>query len=188
MAKKTNSGDLAALWRDAGVKAKEAAEIREQALADPTLILPMHAGTPTGGQQAYRPRIFTVLEYIESSWGLSMRLYPAQRFIVKLYYNLPLDDRTPSIPITDMFNTTVLRTLTEKDYLKYLYDEGRCNISVQDHERRELVLAIGRRGGKTTLSGIFASYEVYRLLNLYNPQEYYGLPNGNRIQIISVAT
>src|SRR5690606_8217097 len=40
----------------------------------------------------------------------------------------------------------------------------------------------------TALSSIFASYEVYRLLNLYNPQAYYGLPDGNRIQIISVAT
>ena len=146
--KKTNSGDLSAMWRDAGVKAKEAAENRERELVDPTLVLPVHVGTPTGGQQAYKPRIFNVLEYIESSWGLAMRLYPAQRFIVKLYYNLPLDDRVPTIPITDMFNTTVLKTLTEKDYLKYLFDEGRCNIGEQDHERRELVLAIGRRGGK----------------------------------------
>jgi hypothetical protein len=29
---------------------------------------------------------------------------------------------------------------------------------------------------------------LYRLISLGNPQEYYGLPNGNRIQIISVAT
>ncbi len=138
-------------------------------------------------------RIFNVLEYIEQSWGLNMRLYPAQRFIVKLYYNIELDDQLPENPnhriqIPDMFNTKTLYEFSERDYLKYLFDEGRCNIGVQDHDRRELVLAIGRRAGKTTLSGIFASYEVYRLLNLYNPQAYYGLPNGNRIQIISVAT
>ncbi len=138
--------------------------------------------------------IHSILDYIEAPWGINMQtLYPAQRFIVKLYYNIPLDDNLPENPnkqirITDMFGEKVLFTFTEREYLRYLYNEGRCNIGEQDHDRRELVLAIGRRAGKTALSGIFASYEVYRLLNLYNPQAYYGLPNGNRIQIISVAT
>lgn len=145
----------------------------------------------SGGVAA--PRIFNVLDYIEQPWGLAMKLYPAQRFLVKLYYNLPMDETLPEDPnrriqITDMFKSKVLYEFTEREYLSYLYNEGRCNIGSQDHDRRELVLAIGRRAGKTTLSGIFASYEVYRLLNLYNPQETYGLPNGNRIQIISVAT
>jgi hypothetical protein len=139
------------------------------------------------------PKIFNILEYIEAAWGLNMRLYPAQRFIVKLYYNLPLDTELPENPnyqiqVPDMFGERILYTFTEEQYLHYLFNEGRCNIGTQDHDRRELVLAIGRRSGKTTLSGIFASYEVYRLLNLYNPQAYYGLPNGNRIQLISVAT
>jgi hypothetical protein len=133
-------------------------------------------------------RIFNILEYIESSWGLGMRLYPVQRFIVKLYYFLPLDDKVQDIEISDMFNQRIVYRFTEVEYLKYLHKEGRCNIGEQDHERRELLLAIGRRGGKTTLSSIFASYEIYRLLNLQNPQDYYGLPGGDRIQIISVAT
>ena len=135
-----------------------------------------------------KPSIYNVQEYIEQSWGLGMRLYPVQRFIVKLYYNLPLDDKTKSIQVTDMFRSKVLYHLTEVEYLRFLFSEGRCNIGEQDHERRELLLSIGRRGGKTTLSGIFASYEVYRLLNLGHPQGFYGLPPGNRIQIISVAT
>lgn len=140
-------------------------------------------------------QIFTILDYIEQAWGLQMRLFPAQRFIVKLYYNIPLDEELPEDPnrrirVPDMFNTKTLYEFSERDYLTFLFNEGRCNIGEQDFERnrRELVLAIGRRAGKTTLSGIFASYEVYRLLNLYNPQQYYGLPNGNRVQIISVAT
>jgi len=137
----------------------------------------------------FQPRIFNILEYIEQSWGIGMKLFPVQRFIVKLYYHLPLDDQdAEAITVTDMFGANVLYKFSEKDYLRYLYNEGRCNIGEQDHERRELVLALGRRAGKTSLSGIFASYEVYRLLNLHNPQEYYGLPNGNRIQVTSVAT
>lgn len=137
--------------------------------------------------------IFDILTYIESDWGLKMRLYPAQRAVVKLYYFLELDDKLPEedykrIKILDFMTGGVKYTLTEKEYLTYLYNEGKCNIGEQDHERRELLLAIGRRGGKTTLSSVFASYEIYRLLNLNNPQEYYGLPNGDRIQVISVAT
>lgn len=187
MPKKILSGDIASLWRDAGSKAKQAVENRERGVPDDGSLLDLGIPFPRA-PQAFKPRIFNILEYIESGWGLAMRLYPAQRFIVKLYYNIPLDDGEKTIPISDMFNTKVLYRFTEREYLRYLHEEGRCNIGEQDHERRELVLAIGRRAGKTTLSGIFASYEVYRLLNLHNPQEYYGLPNGNRIQIISVAT
>ena len=170
------AGDITDLWRDAGSKAKQAIEDKELGISIPL------------GNQAYKPKIFNVLEYVEAPWGLAMKLFPAQKFIVKLYYNLPLEDREKTISVTDMFNTKVLYHFTEKEYLKFLFNEGRCNIGEQDRERRELILAIGRRAGKTTLSGVFASYEVYRLLNLQNPQEYYGLPNGNRIQIISVAT
>jgi len=95
-----------------------------------------------------KPRIFSALEYIEADWGLGMKLYPVQRFLVKLYYHLPLNDRDPTIEITDMLKTKVLYRFTEKEYLRFLFNEGRCNIGEQDHERRELILAIGRRAGK----------------------------------------
>lgn len=98
-------------------------------------------------------KIFGILDYIEQPWGLAMRLFPAQKFLIKLYYHLPLSDQLAPDPddrirITDMFNTKTLYEFSECDYLAYLYNEGRCNIGVQDHERRELILAIGRRSGK----------------------------------------
>jgi len=122
-----------------------------------------------------------------------MKVFPVQRFIIKMFYNLPLDDTLPAgetqrITVTDMFRTKTYHTFTEREYLQYLYDEGRCNLSEQDNDRRELILVCGRRSGKTLIAGIFASYEIYRLLSLVNPQKYYGLPQGDRIQIISVAT
>ena len=174
---------IAGLIRDAGHTARADAT----ALADPQTVPQQVEGAPAVIIRRSN-RIFNILEYIESNWGLEMRLYPVQRFLVKLYYHLPLNDRERTINISDMFNTKTAYRFTEKEYLDYLYKEGRSNIDIQDHERRELLLAIGRRAGKTTLSSIFASYEIYRLLNLENPQEYYGLPNGDRIQIISVAT
>jgi hypothetical protein len=188
MAEKRNSGGgIASLFREAGAKAKlhTTQLLNEQAAA---LVAEMTDSDEPRVNRPKLPPIFSVLEYIESSWGLNMPLYPVQRFLVKLYYHLPLNDRDKTIEVTDMLKSKVLHRFTEKEYLKFLYEEGRCNIGEQDHERRELVLAIGRRAGKTTLSGIFASYEVYRLLNMHHPQGYYGLPPGNRIQIISVAT
>lgn len=183
-------GGIAALLREAG---QEARLKSQQALDDKTeaadALLSQMSGMPTKAPNRPKTaRIFNILEYIESDWGLGMKLFPVQRFLVKLFYHLPLDDKTKNIEVTDMLKTHVRYTFTEHEYLKFLFLEGRCNIGEQDHERRELILAIGRRAGKTTLSGIFASYEVYRLLNLYHPQGYYGLPPGNRIQIISVAT
>jgi len=180
----TSKQGLAGLIRQAGQDAKkEAAKARAIEAAN----------DGASGRVSSADNIFSVLDYIESDWGLHMTLYPAQRFIVKLYYFLELDDTLPQeehrrIQVRDVLTGVVRYTFTEKEYLQYLYNEGRCNIGVQDHERRELLLAIGRRAGKTSLSAIFASYEVYRLLNLHNPQAYYGLPDGNRIQIISVAT
>lgn len=176
----TTAPSLSTLLRQAGKNAKSNVEIQERAQASDGITVP----TP----RANTPRIFNILDYIEQGWGLGMRLYPVQRFIVKLYYHIPLDDKNKSIEITDMFNSAVMYRFTETEYLRFLFENGRCNIGEQDHERRELLLAIGRRAGKSTLSGIFASYEVYRLLNLQNPQGYYGLPPGNRIQITSIGT
>jgi hypothetical protein len=190
--RRRTGGGVSALIRDAGARAKQAAE-QKQLNLDP-LIVDESDGEHDPSTfvadevRPFQPRIFNILEYIEQSWGVGMKLFPVQRFIVKLYYFLPLDDEEKTIKVTDMFGANVLYEFTEKEYLHYLYNEGRCNINEQDHERRELVLALGRRAGKTALSGIFASYEVYRLLNFHNPQAYYGLPNGNRIQITSVAT
>ena len=187
MASNSNGG-IAALLRQAGQQGKiRAQELLDDEAVDLLAELSGESLTPQPAK-VKKARIFDILSYIESDWGLGMTLFPVQRFLVKLYYHLPLDDRNKTIDVTDMLKTKVLYTLTEKEYLKFLFNEGRCNIGEQDHERRELILAIGRRAGKTTLSGIFASYEVYKLLNMIHPQGYYGLPPGNRIQIISVAT
>lgn len=171
------SGGLSNLLRDAGMKAKVAAESQ-----------PLDGNILETTAVGRNVRIFDILTFIEAPWGLTMKLYPVQKFIVKLYYNVPLDDTKKTIEIKDWATQQVKYNLTEKEYLRYLHDEGRCNIKEQDRVRRELLLSIGRRGGKTTLSAIFASYELYRLLSLYSPQDYYGLPPGNRIQILSIAT
>lgn len=153
MAEKKRTG-IASLVRQAG------REVKQKAAQDAVETANVH--------------IHSILDYIEAPWGLAMQtLYPAQRFIVKLYYNLPLDETLPEDPnkqirITDMFGEKVLYTFTERQYLSYLHNEGRCNIGEQDHDRRELVLAIGRRAGKCVEEGTLVptSNGVFRIEEL----------------------
>lgn len=129
-----------------------------------------------------------IIEFIERFKLLPYGLYPVQKFIVKLYYGETLDSKNRTIKISDRLNTKTLYNFTEVEYLKYLYENGRCNIKEQDAKiRRELILCLGRRSGKSALSSIFASYELYKLLRRGHPQSYYGMPSGSEIRVLCVA-
>lgn len=130
------------------------------------------------------------VEFIEAPWGLNMQLFPVQRVIIKAHYGIPLDDDPANaFEVTD-FRRQNGRMMTEKQYLEYLHDQGRSNIRevIPGEERREMILSIGRRSGKTTISACIAAYETYKLISKGDPQAYYGLPAANMIQLISVAT
>lgn len=138
-----------------------------------------------------KPKVANIIEFVNSQWGLGgtgLKLFPVQQVILKAHYGLELDDKEKFV-ITD-FRRENERWVTEKEYLRLLYEEGRCNIKevIPGKERRELVLSIGRRAGKTFLASCIAAYETYKLLLKGSPQLYYGLPTTNTIQIISVAT
>lgn len=151
MPRQQNQGPgISSFIRDAGNDARALVTARE----DPQPVHPQIEGAPAVIIRRTN-RIFNILEYIESGWGLSMRLYPVQRFLVKLYYHLPLNNDVRDINISDMFNAKIVYRFTELEYLDFLYKEGRCNIDTQDHERRELLLAIGRRGGKCCREGTY---------------------------------
>lgn len=129
-----------------------------------------------------------VLEFIDAFQILPFGLYPVQKFILKVYYNIPLDDQNKTIRITDRFGLEVKHEFTEKEYLRFLYDQGRCNIKEQENRtRNELILVCGRRSGKSEISSIIAGYETYKLLARGNPQSYYGMPSGAEIRLLCVA-
>ena len=108
-----------------------------------------------------------VIEFCEAPWGLGMGagegkpgLAPVQKFILKCYYNIPLNSSDKAIIINDKFNEVERFRLTEIEYLKFLNDEGRINIKEvtgdPGYNRPNLILVIGRRGYKTsTISIIF---------------------------------
>jgi len=91
-----------------------------------------------------------IITFIQSDWGLGIKLFPVQRVILKAHYGLELDDDPENtFPVTDWKRENV-QHLTEAEYLRWLYEEGRCNISevTPGQERRNLILPIGRRSGK----------------------------------------
>lgn len=122
-----------------------------------------------------------ILDYIEKFNLLPFGLYPVQRFIVKMYYNIPLDNTEKNIKITDKFGVKIIHEFTEVEYLRYLYSQGRCNISEQDgRERREIILLLGRRSGKCLRgdSLVLTDKGILRIDSL-------GDPNGSEWQDIN---
>lgn len=142
--------------------------------------------------EEHNPEFLNILEFIDRFDLLPDGLYPVQKFILKLYYGIPLDESLPDkngdrIRIQDRYGK-FKGYLTEVQYLEYLHEQGHCNIKVQEPKtRRELILVLGRRSGKSTLSSIVTVYELYRLLRRGCPQTYYGMPAGSEIRIICVA-
>lgn len=135
-----------------------------------------------------RKPVAGIIEFIEEPWGLHMKLFPVQKIILKAHYGIELDDKE-LFKISDWRREKFI-DFTEKQYLEYLFNEGRSSIKevVPGHDRREMILSIGRRSGKTTISACVAAYEAYKLISKDDPQAYYGLPGSNMIQLISVAT
>jgi len=137
-----------------------------------------------------------IIEFVTAPWGLGLgtlpgvpSLYPSQRFILKVYYGLPLDrSSNRDIIIKDQFNEQELYRFNEYEYFKFLYEQGRLNKAEEGVPYTDLNLVIGRRGGKTMLTSCIIAYETYKLLNIYCPQEYYGIMPESEIRITCVAT
>lgn len=136
-----------------------------------------------------------IMEFVSAPWGLGLGvspevppLYPAQRFILKCYYGMDLDDsNNRDIIVKDQFNEVELYRFNEKEYAQFLYDELRVNV-LDYGERQNLVLVCGRRAGKTTLTACIIAYETYKLLNRYCPQEYFNIMPEDDIRITCIST
>ena len=135
--------------------------------------------------------LLDALEFVESAQGLGIRLYPVQRVLLKLIFGIPMDKDEKEVPIYDTFCEHLLYTFKETDYIKYVHDQGRINLStwydapVEGYN--EVAAIVGRRGGKSQLVSAIAAYKLYRLLNIRSPQDYYGLVSGSPIDFTFMA-
>jgi hypothetical protein len=130
-----------------------------------------------------------ILTFTKQDLGID--LMPAQAFILKLFYNIPLSDdlEVNSIPIGDKFNETVLHVFTEVQFLDFLYESNRINIKDMkpDQVFIEIAFIIGRRGTKTTMSSIITLYTIYLILLLDNPHKHFQMLEDDEIGVAIVS-
>ena len=89
------------------------------------------------------------ISFIESPWGISFKLFPQQRFVIKCFYGMELDDQRRDIVVRDETNENLINTFTEVEFLQWLHDQNLVNTDkIKDKKFRELILITGRRGGK----------------------------------------
>ena len=132
-------------------------------------------------------RIADIIEFVTSPWGLHFDgqegrpgLFPVQLIILKAHYGIALDD-VIKFPVWKDWHLKERYWFTEKEYLEFLFNEGRCNIKEVDHDRRELVLVVGRRSGKCVLgdSLVLTDKGVFRIDDL-------GDPDGPEVQPLDI--
>lgn len=126
---------------------------------------------PTQAPQAQEDttrRPVDALTFVEAPWGLGMKLFPVQKVILKAHYGLPLDTKT-KFSVTN-WRREVLHSFTEAEYLAWLFDQGRSNVRTveEGHERKNMVLSIGRRSGKCLVGDTLTLTDqgIFRLLDL----------------------
>ena len=130
-----------------------------------------------------------ILDFAKDELGIT--LLPAQIFIFKLFYSIPLssDKSENCIPIGDRFNENILYEFSETEFLDFLYKSNRINVDKIDPDNLflNIVFVIGRRGTKTTMSSIITLHTVYLLLLLENPHEYFHILEEDEIGVAIVS-
>lgn len=138
--------------------------------------------------------LLNIIEFCESPSGLNIKLYPVQKFILRVFYSLDLSDDISDDPILiyDDFNEKLIRTFnSEIDFFHFLYSEQRINVSYdewrENGEFLEIIFVIGRRGSKTTMTSLIGCYTLYVVLSLEDPHRYFGIMESDSIGIALVS-
>lgn len=130
-----------------------------------------------------------IITFCEHPFYLDQPLHSVEKFVLKLYYGLPLDDTEKSIKIRSFPFDREGKHFTEVGYLNYLIQQTRTNIkNLTPKQFIELVLICGRRSGKTFIASVISSYEAYKLILKVDPQKHYKLPQGEEIRIVNIAS
>ena len=102
----------------------------------------------------------------------------------------------------DKFRENITGAYTESEFLTFLYGDGpgsencRINVNLEEYKKRVeaksvmnlIILRIGRRGTKTTISQWMAAYNAYKVLRKYYPQQYYRTRRDQAISMTLIAT
>lgn len=138
--------------------------------------------------------LMDAVTFAESPVGLGMKLYPAQRFILRVFYGLDLKTQLDSpICIKDGFNEhTVEQFTSEIDFFNFLHQEKRINMSYETWvanrgEIGEVVFICGRRASKNVLTSIITVHQLYLLLSIHDPHSYFNVMRSDAIGVMLVS-
>ena len=139
----------------------------------------------TGGDAEVIPSY----DFVSAPWGLGLKLFPTQRFLLRMLFGEKLDDTTKDIHVRNMLGDTVKYELTEAEYLTYLYNEGRCSIGFQPKGGiDELIWSGGRKATKSTIVSTVLLYQLYRFLAFYNPHLEFGVMPDSQVRLTNLAS
>jgi hypothetical protein len=133
---------------------------------------------------------FDIIEFVTKPQGLGYKLFPSQRFFLKVFEKLPLDNRIKDIDVRDKFNDKVIGTFTEVGFYQYLIDNGKISLDYQTYCANPIInfeLSMGRRASKTTMIVAYIAFKTHQILNIYCPQEYFGILKDDSINITMAA-
>lgn len=110
-----------------------------------------------------------VITFVESEHYLNVTLHGVEKFILKVFYGLPLDDITPYIQVRFFPHDDVGTVMTEVEYALFLKEQKRLNImDLNFKSAQHLLLVCGRRGGKCVRfdSFLFTSNGMVKIQDL----------------------
>ena len=121
-----------------------------------------------------------IVTFAEAQWGLNIKLFPVQKFILKTFYGLELDNDDKNIIVPDEMNTKELGRFTETGFMDFLIETGRTNLREYkpNESKRQLVLCCGRRSSKCQSSETYiyttsGTLTVGQLFNRFKNNESY---------------
>ncbi len=133
---------------------------------------------------------YNIVEFAEKKSCLGINLFPQQRYLLKLFDKVPLEDKEKNIQVKDRFGETVLHTFSEVEFHDFLYKEGRISLDYDTYMNTpitSILLSCGRGATKTTTISIYTAFKLYEILRHYCPQDYFGILAHDSIDLSVIA-
>jgi hypothetical protein len=115
---------------------------------------------------------------------LGQELWISQRVILKMFAGETLSDEV-----------VYPHLISERQWFDIQIENGRFPDDVEERRKKRegkgfknILLVIGRRGGKSTQIGVAALYTIYKVLRYPNPQAHYGMQENDIISVAVAAT
>ncbi len=121
-----------------------------------------------------------ITEFAEKWCNISLLV--SQRVLLKIYAG----EKLISEPQWDQEGNR--HEISEQEWFDIMYRRGYFPQGVYEavEEGRgfqDILLVVGRRGGKSTMIAVAALYTIYKVLQYDNPQKYYGIQEGSNIEV-----